>query len=71
MGYLIAIAIGVIIALIVVNCMKGELKSVHMQHEAANYIKQGSFKVEEKQDRFMYKKLEKTKKEQPQPQQKS
>ena len=49
--------IGVVIAVIVMLVLKGQLKSVKMQHAAANYIKQGSMKVTTAREIYLYKKV--------------
>lgn len=49
--------IGVIIAVIVMLMHKSKLKSVRMQHAAANYIKPGSMKVTTAREIYLYKKL--------------
>lgn len=49
--------IGVVIAVIVMLVLKSKLKSVKMQHAAANYIKQGSMQVTKSREIFLYKKL--------------
>lgn len=63
MDLLMAAVIGLILALIVVLCLRGQLKTVRRQSAAADYVKKGSFRLTAQTDRFMYKKLEKTRKE--------
>jgi uncharacterized membrane-anchored protein YhcB (DUF1043 family) len=60
MNFLIALVIGVLIALLIVSLMKGQLKSVHMEKEAAEYIRKNSFHLTKSQDHFLYKRLDKT-----------
>lgn len=55
MWFLIAPGIGVIIAFIAVNAMKGELKSVRSKPHASDYMKQGSMKLRVSNDAFLYK----------------
>ena len=59
----VSIAIGFILALIVVGVMKGKLKTVHSRPEADSYIRKGSFDVTESSDLFLYHTLTRTKKE--------
>lgn len=56
--------IGVVIAVIVMLVLKSKLKSVKMQHAAANYIKQGSMQVTTAREIYLYKKLNRTEKPQ-------
>lgn len=58
------IILGVIVAIVVMMVHKGKLKSVRMQHAAANYIKQGSMKVTESREIYLYKKVDRTEKPQ-------
>lgn len=55
-----SVLIAFVLSLIVVNTMKGEMNSVHMQSGAAAYEKQGSFKVTERRDLFLYRNISKT-----------
>lgn len=50
----ISIVIGVVIALIVVACMKAKLKTVRYQAAASSYVKSGSMDVSESSDLFLY-----------------
>ncbi len=56
------IIVGIIVAVVVMMVHKGKLKSVKMQHAAANYIKQGSMKVTEAREIYLYKKVDRTEK---------
>lgn len=56
---LIALAIGLIIALIVVKSMKKQLTSVTMQDSATNYTKPGSMNIIESRDMFLYSNISK------------
>lgn len=58
-----AFAIAFIIALISTGIMKGQLKTVHSQTEADNYMKQDSMKLTRKNDLFLYKKVDRRKRE--------
>ena len=51
---LIAVAIGLVVALIVTGVMKSQLKSVHSQSAADTYVKSGSLNITHKQDLFLY-----------------
>ena len=46
--------IGIIVAFIVVFIMKGQLKSVHKQNNAADYVVTGSFRLSNRSDTFLY-----------------
>ena len=50
----ICFGIGLIIALIIVGIMKKKLKTAVRQKEANNYVKDGSFRVTESYDQFLY-----------------
>ncbi len=50
--------IGIVIAVIVMLVLKSKLKSVKMQHAAANYIKQGSMQVTTAREIYLYKKVD-------------
>ena len=49
-----AVLIGVIVAFITVSILKGQLKTVHREAAAANYIRQGSMKLSTRTDTFLY-----------------
>lgn len=55
----IAVVIGFVIALIVVSIMKSKLKSIRHKYEAGSYIKPGSFKLNDRNDLYLYNRLEK------------
>ncbi|MGN0687385.1 MAG: hypothetical protein ACI4KA_04685 [Oscillospiraceae bacterium] len=55
----IGAVVGIIIAVVVMLCLKGQLKSVHFQHAARSYIKDG-LKLTCSDDIYLYKKVEKT-----------
>ncbi len=59
MNLVIALIVGIITALIVVGSMVSQLKNVHSKQGAADYEKQGSFKLEESKDIYLYEKVEK------------
>ncbi len=66
---LIAIAVGLILALIVTSVMRASLKSVSKQYSAVFYEKEEGLKLSKKNDVFMYKKVDRIAKpkEQPRP----
>lgn len=51
---LISIAIGFVLALIIVGIMKSELKTVRFQAAANIYVKPGSMNITESRDMFLY-----------------
>lgn len=50
---------GIIISLIVVSCLKSQLKSVRMQAAASSYMRSGSMKLTKSTDRFLYRNITK------------
>lgn len=50
----IAVAVGLVVALIGTGIMKGKLKSVRFRSEATEYVKSGSLNVSESRDFFLY-----------------
>ena len=60
---MISLAIGFVIAFIATGIMKGQLKSVSKQLAATEYTKQGSMKVTTKNDLFLYRSVDRYKKE--------
>ncbi len=59
---IISVVVGAVIALIVVNVMKGQLKSVRKESGAGNYIKAGSFNLTRSNDFFLYRTVTKNEK---------
>ncbi len=59
----IAVVIGVVLALIITGGMKGQLKSVRAQKAATNYVASGSMNVTEARDNFLYRNVVRHKKE--------
>ncbi len=51
---LICLVIGFVIAFIVTSVMKSKLKSVHYQNQAREYVRKGSFNLEQSRDLFLY-----------------
>lgn len=62
MAIVVGVVIGIIVAVIVMLGHKGKLKSVRMQHAAANYIKPGSFKLTSSREIYLYKRVERREK---------
>lgn len=60
---LIALAVGLVIALIVTGVMRAQLKSVRKQLAATEYTKQGSMQVTASYDLFLYRTVDRRKKE--------
>lgn len=56
----IAVVIGLVVALIVVLCLKKQLKSVSMQKTADSYVRRGSFNLQISKDLFLYNTVTKT-----------
>ena len=57
---LISLAIGFVIALIVVLVMKSKLKSVSKKNQAADYVVPGSFYLRESRDLYLYSHVSRT-----------
>ncbi len=64
MDLLIPIIIGLIIAAVIMFMLHGQMKTVKMNDEASDYIKKGSFHLSRSRDVFLYKRVEKQRKEQ-------
>ena len=60
MNLAICFVIGLVIAAIATAIMKGQLKSVHSQSAAADYVKAGSLNVTHRQDLFLYRDVKRT-----------
>lgn len=58
----VALIIGLIVGLITAFSLKGQLKSVHTQRAAANYLVSNSLNLTEQRDYFLYKTIEKKEK---------
>ena len=58
---LIAVVLGLLIGWITAGVMKGKLKSVEAQQNAASYLKKDSMKVTHSSERFLYRNISKTK----------
>lgn len=57
----VAIGIGAIISLIVANVMKSSLNSVKPQKSAANYMRQGSMRITNQRENYLYNNITKVK----------
>lgn len=57
---IIALVIGFIVAFIATSIMKGKLKSVRFQNQAADYVKAGSMNVTLSSDFFLYRNITRT-----------
>ena len=58
---LIALGVGIVVGLIVVFVLKSQLKSVHSQRRAHDYVKSGSMNIRTSKDIFLYRSLTRTK----------
>ena len=56
----LALVIGLVTALIVTGVMKSQLKSVAPQRDAASYVRQGSMKLTNQRDLFLYRDVHRT-----------
>ena len=57
---LIALAVGLVIGFFYTASLKGQLKTVQFRREAADYVKKGSMNVTESKDFFLYRKVNRT-----------
>ena len=64
MNLLVAVVIGLVVALIVTLILKGQLKSVRRQDRADGYVKQGSLRLTQSGDYFLYRNVTRTAKPQ-------
>lgn len=58
-----AVGIGLVVALVVVGGMIRQLKTAVPKREANDYIKQGSLHLSVRRDNFLYRKVEKKRRE--------
>lgn len=56
----LALVIGLVTALIVTSVMKSQLKSVAPQPDASSYVRQGSMRLTNQRDRFLYRDVHRT-----------
>lgn len=59
----IALGIGLVVGLIVAFSLKGQLKSVRMQHRAHDYVKPGSMHMTYHSDLFLYRTVNRTRRQ--------
>ena len=59
----IVFLIAVALAVVIVKIMKGQLKSVHNQAEAGDYVRAESMNISESRDLFLYRTVQRTKRE--------
>ena len=61
-GKIIAISMGagLLIGLIAVGIMASKMKTVHMDHDARNYVRTGSFRLTQSRDIFLYSRVHRT-----------
>ena len=52
--YLLAVGIGVLLALLIMLILKKKLKTVEMQRSAANYVRSGSMHLIQSRDTYLY-----------------
>ena len=62
MSVIIAVVVGIIVALIGTGIMKGQLKSVRAKAEATDYMKPGSLQLTEARDFFLYRHIDRREK---------
>lgn len=62
-SFVISLVIGIIAGVIVAFVMKGQLKSVRKQDSARVYVKKGSMRLTYSRDIFLYRNVERTKKQ--------
>jgi uncharacterized protein len=63
-SFLVAVGVGLLVAVIVTSIMKGQLKSVRMQRAASVYVKPGSLAITQTGDFFMYSNVTRTERQQ-------
>ena len=59
----LAVGVGFALAMIIMVALRSKLKSVRMQHGAANYVRPGSMRVTASRDTFLYSNVTRTRKE--------
>ena len=57
---LICLGIGLLVAFIVTAVMKGQLKTVHHNDSAADYVRPGSMQVDISTEQFLYRNVTRT-----------
>ena len=58
--WVVALVIGLLTALIVTGVMKSQLKSVAPQRDATSYVRQGSMKLTNQRDLYLYRDVHRT-----------
>ncbi len=59
----LAIVIGFVIAMLIMNSIRSKLKTVAMQRGAANYVREGSMNITQARDTYLYSTVSRTRKE--------
>ena len=60
MGLFASLIIGLIIAAMTVLVMRSKMNTAKMQKSAANYLKDGSFRLRQRSDMFLYSRVTRT-----------
>ena len=60
MYLVLALGIGLVLAWVIVGVMKGQLRSVAFQENAASYVREGSMKLTNSRDLFLYRDVHRT-----------
>ena len=60
MYLVLALGIGLVLAWVVVSVMKSQLRSVAFQENAASYVREGSMKMTNQRDLFLYRDVHRT-----------
>ena len=58
--FLISLGAGFVIALVITGIMRGQMKSVHMKQDAADYLQKDSLHITRTRDMFLYHQLSRT-----------
>ena len=61
MYLVLALGIGLVLAWVIVGVMKGQLRSVAFQENAASYVREDSMKLTNQRDLFLYRDVQRTK----------
>ena len=56
----LAVGIGLVLAWVIVHVMKGQLRSVAFQENAASYVREGSMKLTNSRELFLYRDVQRT-----------
>ena len=60
MYLVLAVGIGLVLAWVIVSVMKSQLRSVAFQENAASYVREGSMKLTNQRDLFLYRDVQRT-----------